>query len=207
MFKSDLINPIYVRQHLRRLGVTVTDALSFDLRISNVVARCAQTSYAVRILRFHGLTGPALWNVTHATLISKIMYASPAWFGFLSESCKARCQGVIQKLKCSGYFGNDFESFITLCEAADAAMFSAILCDRNHVLHQLLPPVENCNYNLRPRAHTRNVMLCNVMDTSLETMSLTEECTLNEFVFKLGVFTRLWLSPYSVSAHPSACRR
>ena len=41
--------------------------------------------------------------------------------------------------------------------AADAAMFSAILCNRNHVLHQLLPPVKNCNYNLRPRAHTREL--------------------------------------------------
>ena len=75
------------------------------------------------------------------------LYASPAWFGFLSESCKARCQGVIQKLKRSGYLGNDFESFTTLCEAADAAIFSAILCNRNHVFHQLLPPVKNCNYN------------------------------------------------------------
>ena len=85
------------------------------------------------------------------------MYASPAWFGFLSESCKARCQGVIQKLKRSRYLGSDFESFTTLCEAADAAMFSAILCNRNHVLHQLLPPVKNCNYNLRPSAHTREL--------------------------------------------------
>ena len=44
------------------------------------------------------------------------------------------------------------------------------------------------------------------MNTSLETTSLTEECTLNEFVFSSLVAT--WLcrrSPYSVSAHPSAC--
>ena len=108
---------------LKILGVTVTDTLSFDLHISNVVARCA-----LRILRSHGLSGPALWNVffykhiyglhtvyvTRATLISKLMYVSPAWFGFLSERCKARCQGVIQKMKRSGYLGNDFESFTTL---------------------------------------------------------------------------------------------
>ena len=142
---------------LKILGVTVTDTLSFDLHISNVVTWCAQTSYALRILRSHGLSGPALWNVTRATLISKLLYASHAWFGFLSESCKARCQGVIQKLKRSGYLGSDFESFTTLCEAADAALFSAILCNKNHVLHQLLPPVKNCNYNLRPRVHTREL--------------------------------------------------
>ena len=115
------------------------------------------TGYALRILRYHGLSVPALWNVTRATLISKLMYASPAWFGFLNESCKARCKGGIQKLKRSGHLGNDFKSFITLCEAADAVMFSAILCNRNHVLHQLLPPVKNCNYNLRPRAHAHEL--------------------------------------------------
>ena len=38
---------------LKILGVTVTDTLSFDLHISNVVARCAQTGYALRILRSH----------------------------------------------------------------------------------------------------------------------------------------------------------
>ena len=142
---------------LKILEVTVTDTLSFDLHISNVVARCAQTGYALRILRSHGLSGPDLWNVTRATLISKLMHSSPAWFGFLNESCKARCQGVIHKLKRNGYLGNDFDSFNTLCEAADAAKFSAILSNRNHVLHQLLPPVKNCNYNLRPRAHTHEL--------------------------------------------------
>ena len=61
------------------------------------------------------------------------------------------------ELKRSRYLGNDFESFTTLCEAADAAMFSAILCNKNRVLRQLLPPVKNCNYNLRPRGHTREL--------------------------------------------------
>ena len=121
---------------LKILGVTVTDTLSFDLHILNVAAQCAQTGYALRILRSHGLTGPALWNVTRATLVSKLAYASPAWFGFLSDSCKARCQGVIHELKRGGYLGNDFESFTTLCEAADAAMFRAILSNKTHVLHQ-----------------------------------------------------------------------
>ena len=77
---------------LKILGVTVTDTLSFDIHISNVVARtvCPNRLCASHILRSHGLRGPALWNVTRATLISKLMYTSPAWFwfGFLNESCK-----------------------------------------------------------------------------------------------------------------------
>ena len=52
------------------LGVTITDTLSFSPHITDVIARCSQTSYiyALRILRAHGLNGPALWNVTRINL-------------------------------------------------------------------------------------------------------------------------------------------
>ena len=88
---------------MKILGVTITDTLSFEPHVTNVLARCAQTGYARRILRAHGLNGPALWNVTRATLISKLIYASPAWFGFLDESSKSQCQGIIKKLMHTWY--------------------------------------------------------------------------------------------------------
>ena len=81
-----------------------------------MLARCAQTGYALRILRAHDLNGPALWNITRATLISKLIYASPAWFGFLDVSSKTPCQGIIQKLIRTGYLGKGFPSFAELCE-------------------------------------------------------------------------------------------
>ena len=54
------------------LGVTITDTLSFSPHITDVIARCSQTSYALRILRAHGLNGPALWNVTRSTFNQSI---------------------------------------------------------------------------------------------------------------------------------------
>ena len=47
---------------MKILGVTITDTLSFEPHVTNVVARCALTGYALRILRAHGLNGPALWQ-------------------------------------------------------------------------------------------------------------------------------------------------
>ena len=134
---------------------TITDTLSFEPHVTNVLARCAQTGYALRILRAHGLNGPALWNVTRATLISKLIYASPSWFGFLDESSKTRCQGIIKKLIRTGYLGEGFPSFAELCEHADDELFRNIQTNNHHVLRQqlLLPPIKNSQHALRPRVH------------------------------------------------------
>ena len=48
-------------------------------------------------------------------------------------------------------------SFIKICEEQDSKLFLQILRNENHVLHQLLPPVRNVPYSLRPRAHDREV--------------------------------------------------
>ena len=138
---------------MKILGVTITDTLSFEPHVTNVVARCAQTGYALRILRAYGLNGPALWNVTRATLVSKLVYASPAWFGFLDESSKTRCQGIIKKLIRTGYLGEGFASFAELCGDADDELFRNIQTNNHHVLHQLLPPIKNSQHSLRPRVH------------------------------------------------------
>jgi len=37
----------------------------------------------------HGLNGNALWDVTRATLVAQLLYASPAWWGFLKADEKA----------------------------------------------------------------------------------------------------------------------
>ena len=37
----------------------------------------------------------------------------------------------------------------------------AILNNSNHIFHQLLPPVKNCNFNSRARAHTHELPSAN----------------------------------------------
>jgi len=50
-----------------------------------------------KTLRAHGLTGKSLRDVTQATLIARIMYAAPAWWGFLSVAQKDRIKSVVKK--------------------------------------------------------------------------------------------------------------
>ena len=53
------------------------------------------------------------------------------------------------------YLPGDSLSFEQLCIKADSRLFSSILVDNGHVLHELLPPIKTSKYSLRPRAHDR----------------------------------------------------
>ena len=58
------------------LGILIHEQLSFKPHIDNIVSRCAQTFYVLRVLKSAGLCGCALWDVANAILISRIMYAA-----------------------------------------------------------------------------------------------------------------------------------
>ena len=107
------------------LGVTLTDTLSFRPHVDRIVARTAHTSYALRLLRSHGLGAPQLFDVARATLVAQLTYASPAWTGFIYCEDKARLQGVLKKLQRSGFLPHNFQTFIEICEAALMLNYSA----------------------------------------------------------------------------------
>ena len=112
------------------------------------VLHCAFLGLMVWMAQHFGV-----WNVTRSTLVSKLLYASPVWFGYLDKESRDRCQSLLNRLKRWGFLGKDFENFITLCENADDVLFSALLLNETHVLHQLLPPEKSIQYNLRNRPH------------------------------------------------------
>jgi hypothetical protein len=131
------------------LGVTVQNQLSFKPYIDSLVSRCAQTFYALRVLRSNGLSGNALWDVTQATLINKMLYASPLWWGFIDASDKQRLQSVLNKAVKLGFLPKTQAPLSELCGQADQALFSNISHNHNHVLHNLLPPLKMTGHDLR----------------------------------------------------------
>ena len=109
-----------------------------------------------RVLRAHGLCGPRLWEVARATAVSKLTYACSAWWGFADSSARSRIQAVMNKLARLGFLSGNV-CFAQICQDQDNNLFSQILSNEHHVLHQLLPPVRNTPYSLRPRAHDREL--------------------------------------------------
>ena len=83
------------------LGITVSR--TFHHHISALATKCARSFFALKTIRAHGLNGNALWDITRATLVSQLLYASPAWWGYLKADERNRFQSIIVKAIRYGY--------------------------------------------------------------------------------------------------------
>ena len=54
--------------------------------------------------------------MARATLIAKLMYASPSWFGYIDAGGLLRVQAVLNRLVKQGYLPKEEPSFQVLCE-------------------------------------------------------------------------------------------
>jgi len=66
---------------MKVFGVTLTNSLSVAEHVQAVISSCAQTLYALRILRAHGMDDSDLQTVYRSVVIAKLTYASDAWLG------------------------------------------------------------------------------------------------------------------------------
>jgi hypothetical protein len=142
---------------MKILGVIMDDKLSFHLHAEKILSASAGKIYAIKSIKNKGLTGNALWDVTNATLVSQMLYASPVWWGFLDEMNKSRLLAILKKLSKTGLLSPSHQPFDILCEQADDNLFCSVLNNKNHVLHHLLPELKDTHYDLRPRAHNRTL--------------------------------------------------
>ena len=145
---------------LNILGVHISDRLEFTPHVNHITVTAVQSTYALRVLRAHGLNGPNLWEVSRATAVAKLTYACSAWWGYVDAGAKSRIQSIMNKFKRLGFLPEDV-SFSEICQKQDNNLFTQILSNEDHVLHQLLPPVRNIPYSLRPRAHDRELPVAN----------------------------------------------
>src|SRR6218665_2425925 len=99
-------------------GVKVKARLECTHR-SRLLASCASSMYALRVLRCHGLPPPQLQEVARATTIASLMYASPSWWGFSSAKDRSRMERLINKLKRSGFLPESAPSAVALAGEAD----------------------------------------------------------------------------------------
>jgi len=139
------------------LGVMFQENMSFTMQVDRLVARGAQTMYALGTLKNHGLNNCALWEVTRATLLSRLTYASQAWWGMLDGTGRQRLQGIINRAVKRGFLPSTQPTIAEICDNADKCLFSAILKNPYHVLHHLLPPVKLAKNRLRQRNHNREL--------------------------------------------------
>ena len=138
---------------VKLLGVTLTGQFSMELHISEVISSSARALYALRILRTHGMKDADLQTVFRATALSKLLYASPSWWGFTSADQRNRLEGFLRKATRARFYPEGSPTFSKLCEAADVALSNRIVTNVHHPLQGFLPPRLSRPYNMRPREH------------------------------------------------------
>jgi hypothetical protein len=138
---------------IKALGVTLTRKLSVAQHVDQLLVSCAQSMFALRTLRHHGLPADALHTVFQAIVDSKLTYASPAWWGLTSAADRDRLEAFLRRAATLGFRSGTAPTLGDICSDRDDKLFSKITSNPNHLLHHLLPPKRDTHYSLRPRAH------------------------------------------------------
>ena len=96
-----------------------------------------RTPLSPRTIRHQGMSGEQLSVVT-----SRILYALPAWGGFLSAELTHKINALFRRLKRFGYTTCN-NTVSDLIDTSGRDLFRK-LCSSEHSLHHLLPPERKC---------------------------------------------------------------
>jgi len=94
--------------HLRLLGVVISSRLTMGGHLDQLLSSCASSIFALRTLKSHDLRPPLLHQVTRATTVASLLYASPAWWGLATAEEKSRMERLFGRLRRGGYLLADF---------------------------------------------------------------------------------------------------
>jgi len=130
-----------------------TYTLSTSVYVNKMLTQINQRLYLLAQLKLQGLNIQALHTLFTGLIMSKIMYAWPAFAGQLTADDRCRMGAISRKALRRGVSHTDFD-IDEIINSADRKLFSQITQTR-HCLHHLLPPktFTHYPYSLRKRQH------------------------------------------------------
>jgi len=131
---------------------TKPNHLSVGDHVRDVISKFAQSLYALRLLRNHGMCDDLLRHVYKVVILSKLLYAFSAWWGFTSAADEQRLEASLRHAVRSSLHSADDSSFSQLVGDMDDNLFTKIQHNPHHILYILLPEKTDHTYNLRPRS-------------------------------------------------------
>jgi len=111
---------------LKILDVAFSNNLSASDHIRLVVSESAQTLYALRVLRYHGLSDVGLQEVFRAVVLSRLTYASTAWRGFVTASDIQRVDAFLRRRERCGFCPPNLTDFSDQLAECDDRPFNGI---------------------------------------------------------------------------------
>ena len=134
---------------LKLLGVTLQNQLSMKEHVESVITKCTNMLYPMNILRSHGMKPEGLQEVYRSKILSRVLYAAPAWWGLASKCDYNRIDAFLKRSKKCGFYPEEGKLFEELCIDIDNRLLAKIINNKDHVLHQFLPNKKQHSYNLR----------------------------------------------------------
>ena len=117
------------------LGVIFQSNLKMDPHVQYILSQCAQRMYLLKLLRHHGMSYAQLTVVTYSIIISRILYALPAWGGFLSTELVGKINALFRRLKRFGYLSCNI-TVSDLMTDSDIGLFRNMYSP-SHCLHHV----------------------------------------------------------------------
>jgi len=136
--------------NITALGVVINYRLTASDHVSYTLAGCTSLLYALRVLRCHGLPEQSLKDVFRATVIAKLTYCLPTWFGLCSAADRTRLNSFLRRCMKLGYYSTSDPDILSIAEEVEYNLFTTVLYFKtlnmyyNHTYKNDL----NCTINL-----------------------------------------------------------
>ena len=90
------VDGVALVDHVKSLGVILQQGLPFDLHVTELLKQCSQRIYLLRLLRSQGLSNDQLNTVFVGLIISRLLYAVPAWGVLISTGQAGRINAFLK---------------------------------------------------------------------------------------------------------------
>jgi len=111
-----------------------------------------------------------------AKVVTKLSYASPAWWGLTSAADRNRLEAFLRRSTALGFRPATAPTLSTICSEAHDKLFVAIALNPFHLLNHLLRPRRDTHYSLRSCAHDFTL--------SIRTTSLSDNNFISRMLYK-----------------------
>jgi len=129
----------------------------FILKITSNITQI-RGLYALRVLRSHGLSDISLHGVAKATVVARLLYSAPVWWGFPRAEDRNKLEQFLNRTRQMDYLPGDSPVVSEMVREAEDKLLSAVSSSQFHVLHRLFSPTIERKYFLRPREHDSDLL-------------------------------------------------
>jgi hypothetical protein len=141
------------------LGVLFQSNFKMDSHVQFIMKQCAQRMYLLKLLMHQGMSAKQLSIVTLSIIVSRIVYALPAWSSFLSAENTDKINAFLRRLRRFGYLSYEV-TLNDLIHKYDYDLYCK-MCKPDHCLNHMLHTRQNSQHNLREHGHVFELPSCN----------------------------------------------